>query len=49
MLEFSVEDHRVFFGQFDENQGGIIDEPQRNPQLFSYLQGQIDNQHKKFI
>ena len=48
-LEFSETDPRGFFAQFDSDGGGIIDEPQRNPKLFSYLQGQIDNDKKKFI
>jgi len=49
ILEFSQTDPRGFFAQFDEQGGGIIDEPQRNPKLFSYLQGQIDNENKKFV
>jgi predicted AAA+ superfamily ATPase len=49
VLEFSISDPRGFFNQFTSTLGGIIDEPQRNPQLLSYLQGQIDEQKLKFI
>lgn len=49
ILEFSREDPRGFFSNFSEAGGGIIDEPQRNPELFNYLQGQIDNEKLKFV
>jgi predicted AAA+ superfamily ATPase len=47
VLEFAKSDPRAFLGQFSD--AAIIDEPQRFPELFSYLQGEIDNLHKKFI
>ena len=44
--EFATTDPRGFLAQFKD--GGIIDEPQRYPDLFSYLQTEIDN-GKKYI
>ncbi len=46
-LDYVQTDPRGFLAQFPQN--AIIDEPQRAPQLFSYLQGQIDHEHKKFL
>lgn len=39
---FSLEDPRGFLSQFPE--GAILDEVQRNPEIFSYLQETVDNQ-----
>ena len=38
---FATEDPRSFLGQFDDK-GAILDEVQRVPELFSYLQGIMD-------
>ena len=46
-LEFASQDPRGFLAQFQTE--GIIDEPQRCPELFSYLQAEIDIKKKKFI
>ncbi len=47
VLDYAISDPRSFLQQFKE--GGIIDEPQRYPDLFSYLQSEIDLNNKKFI
>ena len=47
MREFAQHDPRGFLAQF--NQSGIIDEPQRCPDLFSYLQSEIDIKKKKYV
>ncbi len=39
---FALEDPRGFLGQFDE--GVILDEVQRAPELFSYIQGIVDEE-----
>jgi hypothetical protein len=39
--KFALEDARGFLSQFPE--GAILDEVQRTPQLFSYLQGVVDS------
>ncbi len=44
---FAMDDPRGFLGQFIES--GIIDEPQHCPDLFSYLQAEIDIKKKKYI
>ncbi|MFM8455004.1 MAG: ATP-binding protein [Gammaproteobacteria bacterium] len=46
-LEYLETDPRAFLKQFQT--AAIIDEPQRSEKLFSYLQGQIDQEKKKFI
>ncbi|MGE4169788.1 MAG: ATP-binding protein [Candidatus Margulisiibacteriota bacterium] len=46
-LAFATDDPRGFLNQFETQ--GIIDEPQRCPSLFSYLQSEIDIKKKKFI
>lgn len=46
-LEYFTSDPRGFFASLKD--GAVIDEPQRSPDLFSYLQGQIDQEKKKFI
>ena len=38
--EFATDDPRGFLGQF--SQGAILDEVQRCPDLFSYIQGHVD-------
>ncbi len=40
---FAIEDPRGFLGQFPD--GAILDEIQRTPELFSYLQEILDNSH----
>lgn len=47
VLDYVQSDPRGFLSQFPR--GGIIDEPQRSAHLFSYLQGQIDLEKKKFL
>lgn len=47
ILEYVKTDPRGFLEQFKT--GGIIDEPQRYPDLFSYLQSEIDIKKKKYI
>lgn len=42
--EFAVEDPRGFLDRFPE--GAILDEVQRTPELFSYLQGLLDARQK---
>src|SRR5208282_1974929 len=42
---FAQEDPRSFLAQF-ERTGAIIDEAQRVPELFSYLQGILDTHNK---
>lgn len=37
---FALEDARGFLSKYPE--GAILDEVQRNPELFSYLQGVVD-------
>ncbi|MEM1202331.1 MAG: ATP-binding protein [Acidobacteriota bacterium] len=39
-LDFATTDPRGFLGQFPD--GAVLDEVQRAPQLFSYLQGHVD-------
>jgi len=46
-LAFSEEDPVSFLNQLSG--GAILDEVQRNPELFSYLQEQIDIHEKKFV
>ena len=43
LLRFAQEDPRRFLGQFPE--GAVLDEAQRCPELFSYLQGVVDRRH----
>ena len=43
ILEFAQTDPRGFLGQFKE--GAILDEIQRAPHLFSYLQQILDDHH----
>jgi len=46
--EFAIKDPRGFFQSFPK--GGILDEIQRVPELFSWLQGIVDNDRsKRFI
>ena len=40
LLRFAQDDPRGFLGQYPG--GGVIDEAQRCPELFSYLQGVVD-------
>ena len=47
VLEYVKTDPRGFLEQFKT--GAIIDEPQRYPDLFSYLQSEIDIKKKKYI
>lgn len=47
VLDFAKNDPKGFLNQFKT--GGIIDEPQKFPELFSYLQSQIDIEKKQFI
>ena len=47
VLEYAKTDSRGFLAQFAT--GAIIDEPQRYPELFSYLQSEIDIKKKKYI
>lgn len=47
VLEYATTDPRGFLEQFKI--GAIIDEPQRYPELFSYLQSEIDMKSKKYI
>lgn len=39
--DFATQDPRGFLGQFQN--GAVLDEVQRTPDLFSYLQGIVDN------
>ena len=43
-LQFAREDPRRFLGQYPE--GAVIDEAQRLPELFSYLQGIVDAKNR---
>lgn len=43
--EFALSDPKRFLSQFSE--GAILDEIQRAPQLFSYIQGVVDSSKKK--
>ncbi len=43
--EFALEDPRHFLDQFDR--GAVLDEVQRTPKLFSYLQGIVDQDPQK--
>ena len=43
-LQFAREDPRRFLGQYPE--GAVIDEAQRCPDLFSYLQGIVDGKNR---
>lgn len=47
--DFALSDPRRFLGQFE--QGAILDEVQRTPELFSYIQGIVDlsKQRGQFI
>ena len=45
--EFATEDPERFLAQF--SQGAVFDEVQRAPELFSWLQGVIDNSDAKFV
>ena len=47
ILEYATTDSRGFLAQFTT--GAIIDEPQRCPELFSYLQSEIDVKKKRYI
>lgn len=51
MLDFALSDPRGFLKQYSNEKGLIIDEAQNAPQLFSYLQGIVDqnNVPGKFI
>lgn len=44
MRNFAFEDPRAFLGQFSN--GAILDEVQRTPELFSYLQQILDENHQ---
>jgi hypothetical protein len=44
-LSYALEDPRGFLAQFG-GRGAILDEAQRAPQLFSYLQGNVDENRK---
>ena len=44
--QFSIDDPRAFLSQYPD--GAILDEAQRNPELFSYLQEIEDNNSKKW-
>ncbi len=47
-LSLSQNDPRAFLNSFKK--GGILDEAQRSPQLFSYIQGIVDNdKSKRFV
>jgi predicted AAA+ superfamily ATPase len=46
-LAFSIEDPIGFLGQYPK--GAILDEAQRNPEIFSYLQEHIDLHEKKYV
>ncbi len=43
-LAFALNDPRRFLSQFDE--GAVLDEVQRAPELFSYIQGIVDRENK---
>lgn len=43
--QFSIDDPRAFLSQYPD--GAILDEAQRNPELFSYLQEIVDNNSQK--
>ena len=45
MRHFSMDDPRGFLSQYPD--GAILDEVQRNPELFSYLQEIVDNKSQK--
>lgn len=44
--EFAQQDPQGFFKQYDNGNGLIIDEAQRVPSLFSYLQGIVDSNYR---
>ena len=47
VLEFATTDPRGFLSQFNNEKGAILDEIQKAPHLFSYLQQVLDETKKK--
>jgi uncharacterized protein len=47
ILEFATTDPRGFLAQYNNKNGAILDEIQKAPQLFSYLQQILDDTKKK--
>lgn len=47
VLEFATTDPRGFLSQFNSDKGAILDEIQKAPQLFSYLQQILDETKEK--
>lgn len=49
ILEFATTDPRGFLAQYNNENGAILDEIQKAPQLFSYLQQILDETKKKGV
>jgi len=47
VLEFAITDPRGFLSQYNNENGAILDEIQKAPHLFSYLQQILDDSNKK--
>jgi uncharacterized protein len=43
---FAIEDPRLFLKSFEQEEGVILDEIQRAPDLMSYIQGLVDEKKK---